>query len=91
MTSDLIRLQIPKIMREVVYEHNPELHSLIASGATDKISVSQLYWAEHVCGGRPRELFRSQLGIARTTANYHLRRFETLGLVPKTKERSTRR
>ena len=83
MTQDLVKLQIPKLLREFVYKHNPELHSLIRDKALDKNSLGQLYWSEYVFGGAPRELIMSQLGIARTTANYHLKKLETLGIVPK--------
>jgi hypothetical protein len=82
-TADLTKLQIPKVLREFVYEHNPELKSLIASRDVDKTSLAQLYWAEYACFGKPRELFREQLGVARNTANYHLKKLETVGLVPK--------
>jgi DNA-binding transcriptional ArsR family regulator len=89
-TADLTKLEIPKILRDLVYEYNPELISIVASGDVDKNSLAQLYWAEYVCFGKPRELFRRQLGIARNTANYHLRRLETVGLVPKDRNPSAK-
>ena len=89
-TSLLVKLQIPRIAREVVYEHNPSLAPLIASGTKNKTFLAQLYWAEYVCDGAPREMFRRQLGIARNTANYHLTRFSTAGLIPTNRERMTK-
>jgi DNA-binding transcriptional ArsR family regulator len=89
-TADLTKLEIPKILRDLVYEYNPELISVVASGDVDKNSLAQLYWAEYACFGKPRELFRRQLGIARNTANYHLKRLETVGLVPKDRNPSTK-
>lgn len=91
LTQDLVRLQIPKLAREIVYEHNPELLELIKNGNTDKLTLAQLYWAEYVCQGKPREVFRAQLGIARNTANYHLRNLESMGLVPAGRERTKAR
>jgi hypothetical protein len=81
-TKSLSQLEIPKYVREYVYDHNPELYSLIKSKATDQISLSQLYWAEYVCNGAPRLAFQNQLGIARSTANFHLTKLTKLGLVP---------
>jgi hypothetical protein len=87
LTSDLTKLEIPKIMREIVYENNPELLSVIANRDVDKFSVAQLYWAEYVCMGKPRELFRKQLGLSTNGANARLRKLATLGLVPEDRER----
>lgn len=81
-TKNLSQLEIPKYVREYVYDHNPEIYSLIKSKATDQISLSQLYWAEYVCNGAPRRAFQDQLGIARSTANFHLTKLTKLGLVP---------
>jgi hypothetical protein len=87
LTADLTKLEIPKILRNLVYEHNPELVSVIASRNVDKLSVAQLYWAEYVCMGKPRELFRKQLGLSTNGANARLRKLATLGLVPEDRER----
>ena len=86
-TRDMTQLEIPKLLREFVYEHNPELFAIIKNKDVDRFSLGQLYWAEYVCGGKPREIFRGQLGIARNTANYHLTKLSKSGLVPK--DRST--
>lgn len=82
-TADLTRLKLPKLLREYVYEHNPELSDLIKNKDVDEASLGQLYWAEYVCGGAPRDLIMTQLGIARSTANYHLKNLSKSGLVPK--------
>lgn len=88
MTQNLVKLEIPKVLREFVYDHNPELHSLIKDKALDRNSIGQLYWAEHVCSGAPRELIMKHLGIARSTANYHIKKLGMLGAIPEVKDRT---
>jgi hypothetical protein len=90
LTADLTKLEIPKILRDFVYEHNPELLSVVASRDVDKNSLAQLYWAEYACFGKPRELFRQQLGIARNTANVRLTKLATVGLIPKDRNPSAK-
>ena len=87
LSADLTKLEIPKILRDLVYEHNPELTSLIVNRDVDKFSVAQLYWAEYVCMGKPRELFRKQLGLSTNGANARLTKLATIGLVPKDRNR----
>ena len=82
-TADLTRLKLPKVLREYVYEHNPELLDLIKNKDVDKLSLGQLYWAEYVCGGAPRDVVMTQLGVARTTANYHLTKLSKAGHLPR--------
>ena len=82
-TAALTKLKIPKLLRSLVYEHNPWLHSLIASGDTNKVFLAQLYWAEYACQGSPRLVVKNQIGKSTNTTNYYLRKFEASGLVPK--------
>lgn len=82
-TAALTKLKIPEILRSLVYEYNPWLHNLIASGDTNKVSLSQLYWAEYACQGSPRLVVKNQIGKSTNTTNYYLRKFEASGLVPK--------
>jgi hypothetical protein len=82
-TAALTKLKIPKLLRSLVYEYNPWLHSLIASGDTNKVSLAQLYWAEYVCQGSPRLVVKNQIGKSTNTTNCYLRKFEASGLVPK--------
>jgi hypothetical protein len=82
-TAALTKLKIPEILRSLVYEYNPWLHNLIASGDTNKVSLAQLYWAEYACQGSPRLVVKNQIGKATNTTNYHLRKFEASGLIPK--------
>jgi hypothetical protein len=89
LISSLIKLKIPKILQDLVYEYNPEVHTLIASGEKSTEFLSQLYWAEYVCSGTPRESFRKQLSLSRNAANARLRKLEARGLVPSDRARRT--
>jgi DNA-binding transcriptional ArsR family regulator len=81
-TDNLTKLQIPAVMREMVYAYNPILQTVIENKLTSDNAISQIYWAEYVCTGSPRKAVMNQLGIARSTANYHLKKLATAGLVP---------
>jgi len=89
-TAALTKMKLPDMLRDLVYDYNPWLRDIVASGDTSKVSLAQLYWAEYVCLGSPRLTVQRQIGKARNTTNHHLKKFEAGGLIPKDRIRVAR-
>jgi hypothetical protein len=89
-TAALSKMKLPNMLRDLVYEYNPWLRDIVASGDTSKVSLAQLYWAEYVCLGSPRLTVQRQTGKARNTTNHRLKKLEAGGLIPKDRTRVAR-
>lgn len=81
-TKALTELQIPKVMRELVYAYNPTLDVAARNKNRTVEDLVQAYLAEHACSGSPRRAVIERTGWSRANANFHLKKYAKAELIP---------
>jgi len=82
-TRDLTQLNIPKVIRDVVYKYNSDFGGRLDTLALkDRITLAQYYFLEFTCDGSPRKALMDYMDWSRTNANFHITKYAKAGMIP---------